>query len=188
MSLPHALLTSLIEEPGSGSDLSRRFDHLLRYSWVATHQQIYRELARLEQAGFIQAESSESGSRRNRIYHILPAGRTELRRWLDEEVAPTRPRNALMVKMRAESVLGPTSSDIIGEIKRHRATHQEVLTKFEKRRQLIYDNRELSDAEKTRLLILKAGIMRERMWITWCDEAIETLTEIRKAPTSSPKT
>lgn len=184
MSLPHALLTSLIEEPGSGSDLSRRFDHLLRYSWVATHQQIYRELARLEQAGLIKGESSESGSRRNRIYHILPAGRAELRRWLDVEVSPTRPRNALMVKMRAESVLGPTDSNLIEEIKRHRSSHVELLAKFEQRRKDLYDNRELGSDEKTRLLILKAGIMREQMWIDWCDEAVETLTEIRKAPTS----
>jgi len=48
MSLPHALLTALVERPGSGSELAGRFDRSIAYFWQATHQQIYRELARLE--------------------------------------------------------------------------------------------------------------------------------------------
>ena len=48
MSLPHALLTSLAERPGSGSELAGRFDRSIGYFWQATHQQIYRELARLD--------------------------------------------------------------------------------------------------------------------------------------------
>ena len=54
MSLPHALLTALTEHPGSGSDLAGRFDRSIGYFWQATHQQIYRELARLEAAGWIE--------------------------------------------------------------------------------------------------------------------------------------
>ncbi len=55
MSLPHAILTALLEKPSSGLELARRFDRSIRYFWSATHQQIYRELNKLEQAGLIQA-------------------------------------------------------------------------------------------------------------------------------------
>ena len=53
MSLPHAVLTSLLEKSTSGYDLARRFDKSIGYFWHATHQQIYRELARMEGAGWI---------------------------------------------------------------------------------------------------------------------------------------
>jgi hypothetical protein len=43
MSLPHALLTALVEHPCSGSELAERFDRSIGYFWNATHQQIYRE-------------------------------------------------------------------------------------------------------------------------------------------------
>ena len=53
MSLPHALLTALVGRSASGSDLAQRFDRSLGYFWHATHQQIYRELARMEARGWI---------------------------------------------------------------------------------------------------------------------------------------
>ncbi|MBA5845288.1 PadR family transcriptional regulator, partial [Escherichia coli] len=55
MSLPHALLTALAERPGSGSELADRFDRSIGYFWQATHQQIYRELGRLEETGWIES-------------------------------------------------------------------------------------------------------------------------------------
>lgn len=48
MSLPHAILTALLEKPSSGLELTRRFDRSIGYFWSATHQQIYRELGKLE--------------------------------------------------------------------------------------------------------------------------------------------
>ncbi|MFX4748000.1 hypothetical protein ABTB74_18915, partial [Acinetobacter baumannii] len=44
MSLPHVLLTSLLERPSTGFELARRFDRSMGFFWNATHQQIYREL------------------------------------------------------------------------------------------------------------------------------------------------
>jgi len=70
MSLPHALLTALTEHPGSGSDLASRFDRSIGYFWQATHQQIYRELARLEAAGWIEALPVEGGRGRKRRYRV----------------------------------------------------------------------------------------------------------------------
>jgi len=50
MSLPHALLTSLLEQPCSGMDLARRFGRSIGFFWPATHQQIYKELGKPAQA------------------------------------------------------------------------------------------------------------------------------------------
>jgi DNA-binding PadR family transcriptional regulator len=81
MSLPHALLTSLIEKPCSGYELARRFDKSIGYFWHATHQQIYRELARMEENGWVSSSEVEGGRAGKKRFEVLPAGRTELQRW-----------------------------------------------------------------------------------------------------------
>jgi DNA-binding PadR family transcriptional regulator len=108
MSLPHALITALVEQPSSGSDLASRFDRSIGYFWHATHQQIYRELGRLEEAGWVESLPPESGRGRKRVYQVLPAGRKELKRWVAEQQDPTPQRDAFMVRLRAEAAVGPT--------------------------------------------------------------------------------
>ena len=81
MSLPHAILTALLEKPSSGLELTRRFDRSIGYFWSASHQQIYRELGKLERSGLIRALPSDFPTRgRRKEYEVLAAGRTELER------------------------------------------------------------------------------------------------------------
>lgn len=53
MALEHAILVSLLEKPGSGYELARRFERSIGYFWTATHQQIYRVLKRMEGDGLL---------------------------------------------------------------------------------------------------------------------------------------
>jgi DNA-binding PadR family transcriptional regulator len=80
MSLRHALLGLLAEQPASGWDLSRRFQDVLGAVWPAGHPQIYGELRRLEQDGLLEVDSQ--GPRRRKAYRITDTGLTEVRRWL----------------------------------------------------------------------------------------------------------
>lgn len=80
MSLRHALLGLLAEQPASGWDLSRRFDDVLGSVWPAGHPQIYGELRKLEQDGLIEVDSE--GPRRRKAYRVTDTGFTEVRRWL----------------------------------------------------------------------------------------------------------
>ena len=85
MSLDHALLVSLLEKPSSGYELARRFDRSIGYFWHATHQQIYKVLARMEEAGWVAArvEAGESAPDR-KLFSVSAGGRAELGRWLAE--------------------------------------------------------------------------------------------------------
>lgn len=95
MSLPHAILTALLERPSSGLELTRRFDMSIGYFWSATHQQIYRELGRLETRGHIRALPAEQPARgQKKAYEVLPAGRAELARWTAEAQDPAAARHA----------------------------------------------------------------------------------------------
>nr|MBP6615919.1 helix-turn-helix transcriptional regulator [Aquabacterium sp.] len=122
MSLSHALMTSLLEKSSSGYDLARRFDKSIGYFWRATHQQIYRELARMEKAGWISSEAAPDGGRtRKKIYQVLDAGRTELERWAREPAPLVDMRDEFMVRLRADAVIGPLG--LHGEVERRLALH-----------------------------------------------------------------
>src|SRR4051812_50161094 len=53
MSLRHAVLGMLADEPGSGYDLLKRFERAMASVWPATQSQLYGELGKLEAAGMI---------------------------------------------------------------------------------------------------------------------------------------
>ena len=87
MSLPHAVLGLLAVAPGTGYDLTRRFEASLSHAWHASHSQIYPELARLQGRGLV--EEAGRGARGSRTWAITEQGRAELDRWLTE-VQPNR--------------------------------------------------------------------------------------------------
>ena len=91
MSLRHAVLGLLGQQPGSGYELTQWFDRSLSHAWHASHSQIYPELAKLEAEGF--AEVVEEGARRSKTYAVTDAGKDELRRWLLETEPNRAQRN-----------------------------------------------------------------------------------------------
>lgn len=80
MSLRHALIGLLADQPASGYDLSRRFQEVLGSVWPAGHPQIYGELRKLAGEGLIEVDSE--GPRGRRAYRATEAGVAEVRRWL----------------------------------------------------------------------------------------------------------
>ncbi|MCA6117411.1 PadR family transcriptional regulator [Bradyrhizobium sp. WSM 1738] len=173
MSLPHALLTALIERPCSGSELAERFDRSIGYFWQATHQQIYRELARLEAAGFVQGSLVDGARGGKKTYLVLPAGLKELRRWLTETQAPSPIRDELMVRLRAEAVIGPTR--LIEKLERLAGLHREKLKVYREIEARDFSQKRMTRDEKLRWLVLKAGIDFETQRIAVCKEAIAIL-------------
>lgn len=80
MSLRHALIGLLADQPASGWDLSRRFQDVLGSVWPAGHPQIYGELRKLHEDGLI--EVAAEGPRGRKAYRATEAGVAEVRRWL----------------------------------------------------------------------------------------------------------
>lgn len=175
MSLPHALMTALAEKPCSGSELARRFDRSIGYFWQATHQQIYRELARLEAAEWIGALPKEGGRGRRRSYQLLPKGREELARWVGSSLEPTPVREALGVRLRAEAVVGPTG--LLQELRTLLVCHQQKLDTYLEIEQRAFQAEPLQKAQHLRYLVLRAGIRYEQQHMEFLREAIELLEQ-----------
>lgn len=174
MSLPHALLTALLERPCSGSELAGRFDRSIGYFWPATHQQIYRELGRLEQAGWVESLPPESGRGRKRVYQVLPAGRAELARWTAESCQPKPLRDELMVRLRAEAVIGPTP-ELLRDIERQLELHARKLEVYRQIESRDFSAPNPSREHELRHLVLRGGIMLEKFWVEFCETARDTL-------------
>ena len=175
MSLSHAILTALAERPGSGFDLAERFDRSIGFYWHATHQHIYRELGRLEEAGWAKSEPVPAARGKKRSYEILPAGRKELRRWIAEESHPQPLRAELMVRLRAEAAVGPAGLN--DEVVRTLALHREKLALFLRIEKKDFSGKGLSREQRLRHVVLKAGILHEKLWIDVLKEALQILSE-----------
>ncbi|WP_186268034.1 PadR family transcriptional regulator [Burkholderia gladioli] len=186
MSLPHALLTALVERSCSGSELAARFDRSIGHFWHATHQQIYRELARLEEAGFIEALPETSTRGRKRGYRILAAGRGELRRWITEEEEPPALRDEFMVRLRAEAAVGPTGLE--KEIARRMERHREKLALYREIEKKDFPDEPRDRGTALQLLVLQVGIRYEENWLVVLEEALAALQKPALDTDSMPAT
>jgi PadR family transcriptional regulator AphA len=77
-----AVLGLLGSRPMSGYDIKRAVDRTIRHFWAASYGQIYPELKRLEEAGWIAGKDADRGGRTRRLYRITAAGRRQLEGWL----------------------------------------------------------------------------------------------------------
>ncbi|GGX75479.1 PadR family transcriptional regulator [Streptomyces minutiscleroticus] len=180
MSLPHAILTALLEKPSSGLELTRRFDRSIGYFWSATHQQIYRELGRLEAEGHIRALPAEQPARGQRkSYEVLPAGRAELARWTAAPQDPRPHRDPLLLRLRASAVVG--TAGLREDLLRHLDLHRRQLAEYEEIRRRDFPPGRDAPEDRLRHLVLRAGIDLETFWTQWLDRALAEFDEMGEA-------
>ncbi len=102
MSIRHAILGLLDEQPMHGYRLKTAFERRMSPLWGLTTGQIYQSLAALERAALVESSSERKGRRpTRRIYTITPAGRRELASWLQAKpVAWQRPfREDILIRL-----------------------------------------------------------------------------------------
>lgn len=189
MSLAHVLLTSLMEKPSTGIELAKRFDRSMGFFWHATHQQIYRELSQMLGKGWIGEMSPDDKDARKKTYYVQDLGYIEIRQWMIEHNQPSKLRDELMVKLRAEAQLG---EDLIQpEIERHLCSHQrqlelyqQILNKDKQKNEQVLQDQKLQRAALIQQKILELGIQLETGWVTWLTE-INTL--LQTYPLNAPQ-
>jgi DNA-binding PadR family transcriptional regulator len=155
--------------------LARRFDRSIGYFWPATHQQIYRVLRRMDEAGWVtHTEVAQDGRPDKKVYEVSDLGRAELTSWLAEPVEPAVLRDGLSVKLRGAS-LGDTSA-VLREVERHRAEHAAMLAAYQGIQQRDFPKpAKLTGRDLHQYLVLRGGIRAEESFVAWCDEVVEAL-------------
>ncbi len=83
MSLRHGLLGLLRHHESTGYELSKLFNESLNYFWKAQMSQVYQELNKLEDLGFLVSRSVvQDKSPNRRVYSITDAGIEEFQSWM----------------------------------------------------------------------------------------------------------
>ncbi len=187
MALEHALLVALSERPSSGLELTRRFERSLGFFWHATHQQIYRVLARMEADGWVTVETvGQEGRPDKRVHTPSETGRRVLADWLAEPMPVESFRSALAVKLRGASY--GDRARLLDHLGDTRADHALRLAAYEQmEREQFPDPGSLDEAGRDQWLVLRGGIRLERFWIDWITEYLQAHEgfEARSARTST---
>jgi len=173
MSLPHAILGFLQEQPLTGYDLKTQcFDVSVANFWPADQAQIYRTLDRLEEQGWATSELEIQRERPNRkVYRITEAGRAELLRWLAAPQPLPVHREPFLVQLYFAAEL--PDETILSLLEGQVAAHEAQLRAYDEVPLPPLDDAGTDRALALARLTLEVGLRSERMYLDWLRDAIE---------------
>jgi PadR family transcriptional regulator, regulatory protein AphA len=171
MTLPYAILAALINQPCSGYDLVKRFNKSVECFWSASHQQIYKALAKLEDEQYIDSEKIEQENRPNKkIYAVTDAGRQHLQQWIGEpdEISPLK--SDLLIRLSVGHTV-PTDT-LVQTVQAYYEQHREKLKIYQAISKQYAQLPDISRESQFQYLALRAGIRQQLAWLAWCEEAL----------------
>ncbi|NJL00179.1 MAG: PadR family transcriptional regulator [Spirulinaceae cyanobacterium RM2_2_10] len=189
MALAHAILTILTDTPSSGYDIGKRFEEQVSCFWKASSQQIYRELTKMEQQGWLQHEViAQTGKPDKKLYSLTAAGRQEWQRWYTAPTEPTPIREDLLVKVLAGAHVAPEQVRQAVLLRRHR--HAQQLQLYRRTEAEEFPPNAMTRSQQFSYLTLRRGLRYEQDWLAWCDEVLTFLDEQAAAdsPSALPDT
>jgi PadR family transcriptional regulator AphA len=174
--------------PLSGYDVKRLFDHMLSTMWGAAQSQIYKELRRMEELGWVEMKREEQESRPDRkLYSITDQGHVALREWQAQPPEVFQLRDELLLKMLFGAFASP--DNLAQHLRASIATHEMSLLAYRQnalflpvRGSLPLKNKRpnpyaLEGEEDPHLrLVVRFAIEFEKTYIRWLYEALEEIT------------
>ncbi|MFG2143259.1 PadR family transcriptional regulator [Streptomyces sp. NPDC048696] len=179
MALRNAVLAALLEGEASGYDLAKGFDASVANFWMATPQQLYRELDRMESGGLIEARVVQQERRPNkRLFSLTDAGYAALRSFTAEPPRPSAIRDELLVKVQA--VDAGDAEAVRASIAERLEWARAKLARYDRLRTRLLDGRTeddfLAGAERVGpYLTLMRGRAFEQENIRWAERALAVL-------------
>jgi len=182
MALGDAILACLTEHPMTGYELAKTFDSSIGFFWKTDHQQIYRELSRLRDRGYIQGrEVVQTGKPNKLVYTLTPEGRAAFRHWAARPSTPASTKDDLLVRLYALGAtdIEPLRADLMARLEHHRDRADRYDRILKKR----FPDGTAAPSDLGKLLNLRLGLRHERMVAAWCEEAITALSSLSSAST-----
>jgi DNA-binding PadR family transcriptional regulator len=177
MSVRHALLALLSEEPKYGLQLRQEFEAKTGDVWPLNVGQVYTTLQRLERDGFVVSDGADRDGREN-VFHLTAEGHAELLTWLetpDADAAP--PRDELVIKVLI--ALTVPDVDVRDIVQRHRRHLVESMQQFTRLKQ------DAADDDVGLTLVVDAELFRLEAKIRWLDAAESRVTRADSARTAT---
>ena len=178
--------------PLSGYDLKRLFDHTLAPMRGAAQSQIYKELRRMKELGWVDMQREEQESRPDRkLYSITDQGHAALRQWQAQPSEIIQVRDELLLKVLFGTFASP--ADLAQNIRTSIADHEMRLLAYrqnalflptkgvfqqENKRPNPYETE--SQVDPYFNLIVRFAIEFEKTYIRWLYEALEVVENRQK--------
>ena len=173
--------------PMSGYDIKRLFDHMLAPMWGAAHSQIYNELRRMEELGWVQMQREEQENRPDRkVYSITQAGQQALASWQTKTPGVPQLRDELLLKIMFGSFASPDA--LIENVKAGIIAHEQRLATYRQNLQhLPVRGEQLQEGSRHNPyaaenegdpfleLISHFAIDLEKTYLRWLYEVLDTL-------------
>jgi DNA-binding PadR family transcriptional regulator len=177
--LGYAILGLLSREDLSGYDLTRRMAGRVGYFWSAKHSQIYPELARLEDGGYVTHSLVEQRERPDKkVYKITAEGLNALKEWVIQVPVPRPTRDELTLK--TYSVWLADKEEAARLYREEELRHEEQLAHYEELRAWMESEhgQELRSPDSpwfASYASLRRGIGYEKEYAEWCRWVADSL-------------
>jgi DNA-binding PadR family transcriptional regulator len=178
MSVRQGLLAILAQGPCYGYQLKIEFDRRTGSTWTLNVGQIFNTLERLERDGYVvKGETDDDG---HVFYEITPAGREEVRVWLDSPVVrPSGTRDELPIKLALAATL--PGVDLGAIIQAQRRTS---LGRLQELNRAKYAGADPEGAEELAWsLVIDALIFDTEAEVRWLDHTEQRLAAREVTPT-----
>lgn len=178
MSVKHALLALLAEQPRHGYELRAEFER--RTGGALNVGQVYTTLSRLERDG--QVVATDDGEPGQHTYALSGDGRVELQTWFTTPVRrETRPRDELAIKL-ALAVDAP-GVDLRAVLQTQRSDSLRALQDYTRLKAQSDEGRDLAW-----VLVLDALLFQTEAEVRWLDHCESRLARVRstRPPTAVP--
>jgi len=110
------------KEPGSGYDIAAFADRTVRHFWPISRSQLYTELARLEELGWVSGTKVQQDRYPNkRVYEPTPAGMAALGEWLDAEPKKQHRRGQSLIVLKTFLGAYMNPDRLADQLEEHRA-------------------------------------------------------------------
>jgi len=139
--------------------------------WNLTRSQIYRELLRLEDAGYVVAAGAP-GARARQAYRVTDAGKAAFRGWL-EEFASSEPRDE---QLRSPLVLSVFFGEFLPpatlrrQLVEYRARHERQLSRLRAMSAALGER--VTSPSRLPTAVLARGLAYQELLVGWIDDLL----------------
>jgi len=173
--LQFIILGLLNQQPRTGYDLTKAFDHEIGEFWQAQHSQIYPQLKRLEAQGLITHEIIISGEKlEKKRYHITSTGQALLTTWITAgtpELTATKDEFILKLYF-VRTNRDPRLPEMITE---QLQLHRDKLQHLEQRLATVFPTKQSQVENFGHYLILQHALGRETYYVTWLQQTLAAI-------------
>ncbi len=184
MSLEFSLLGFLQYHPMTGYDLKKVLDESTQFFWHAELSQIYPELKRLEQKGWIASEAlPQDGKPDKKVYTITPAGREQLHAWLSDPVDEVPPiKNQVLLKLFFSGTLN--KEEICSQLRCQLEVQRALLKRFQQdtsqKIKSVSETESMAGPSMMWEIVRRYGEAQAAMTVRWLEESLETVEKASK--------